>query len=238
MPGPRMTMPRLLLTRPRDSAERFAAMVRERVPDVEIVVSPLMEIVPLAVAPDLAGAAGVIFSSRHGVDFSAAGKGRIAHCVGQSTAEAAAASGWTIGTVAADAAGLIDALRDAAVTGPLVHLSGRHRRGEIADKLSQIGISTVSETIYDQKLLPLSPAAHNLLRGKRGVIVPVFSPRSARQFVAQAGHPASARFVAISPAVARDLAAEGSPPVLIADAPDGRAMLRAVEKLLRDGGLA
>ena len=237
MPGLSMTAPTLLLTRPRDSAERFAAAVAARVGGVRTVIAPLLRIVPTGEVPDLAGAVGVIFTSAQGVEFAPPGEGRTAHCVGQATAEAAAAAGWAVDIVAPEAEALIAAVRERGGPGPLVHLSGRHRRGEIAERLTQAGLPTVVVALYDQELVPLSAEARALLRGETPVVVPLFSPRTARQFVGQAGHPAAALFVAISPAVARELAAPEGARVVVAAAPDGHAMVTAVEKLMRDGGL-
>lgn len=225
----------LLLTRTQADAARFVAQLDAGLLETtEIIVAPLLRIEEVTVAIDLDGVSGVIFSSAKAVGFAPEGAERAAYCVGAVTAEAAQARGWRVQHVAETADDLVAAL-DAA--GPLVHLSGRHQRGDIAERLTARGTACTRQVLYDQLLQPLDPAAQRVLEGDKPVIVPLFSPRIAGQFAREARQLTQAHVVAISPAVAQALG-PGRPAALhIAAAPTGIEMRRGVEKLLREASL-
>jgi uroporphyrinogen-III synthase len=121
----------------------------------------------------------------------------------------------------------------AEVTGPLLHLAGRHRRGDVAAQLTAKGIVTDVHTLYDQQLCDLTEEAQALLAGDKPVLVPLFSPRSAQQFVAQARKLRHVTVVAISGAVAQALGKQEGVEIKIAAAPTGAEMVRSVENLLQ-----
>ena len=89
-----MAVPRtLLLTRPRAQSEAFAEVLAAELPGrFRAVVSPILEIVPVAAALDLDGLQGLIFTSANGVEQFAARtpeRSLTAWCVGEMTAAAA-----------------------------------------------------------------------------------------------------------------------------------------------------
>ena len=233
-----MDKPALLLTRPRDSAERFVAELDPAsIAGLTICISPLLEIVSTGVAPAVGNDEGVIFSSAQAVGFGPDGHGRPAFCVGATTAQDAAAKGWAVQLVRQTADGLVEALGQTDKVPPLVHMAGVHRRGEIAERLQATGMAVRVVTLYEQRLVPLSRDAKNLLAGKRRVIAPLFSPRTALQFARQAPDMRHVTIVAISPAVAEVLERHIVHQVRIASAPSGREMLRSVEMLLHQDSL-
>ena len=90
-------------------------------------------------------------------------------------------------------------------------------------------------TVYDQQALPLSAAGRALLRGQAPVVLPLFSPRSAR-LAAQAARDAAAPLwlAAISAAAAAAWGQAGGPvPArrVVADAPDAGGMARVIAAL-------
>jgi uroporphyrinogen-III synthase len=114
---------------------------------------------------------------------------------------------------------------------PLLHLRGRHARGDIAGQLGAAGLPVREQIVYDQKSLPLSDAALACLKGPAPVIVPLFSPRSARLFAGAYPGPVAA-VAAISHAVADALPDGFARYVAVAEAPNGEAMLSLLEKLV------
>ena len=83
-----MAVPRtLLLTRPRAQSEAFAEVLAAELPGrFRAVVSPILEIVPVAAALDLDGLQGLIFTSANGVEQFAARtpeRSLTAWCVGR-----------------------------------------------------------------------------------------------------------------------------------------------------------
>ena len=229
-----MTKPILLMTRTRAGSDRFVSgLDAERMQGVNVLFRPLLEIIPTETRPEIAGYGGVIFSSSNGVAFAPEGAGRMAYCVGERTAQQAKARGWQVDLIAQDAQKLIEALIKAAPIGPLLHIAGAHRRGDIAQNLSAAGIPTEVHVAYTQPLLPLAEDAKKVLFGEVIVIVPLFSPRVAAQFGAQAVCGAHVRVLAMSQAVKDAL--EGTTcagRVQIASDPTGEEMRIGVENLL------
>lgn len=230
-------MPTLLMTRPRPAAEGFVAQLsaplRAR---LRVVYSPLLEIVPLKVQVPDDGLRGVIFTSVNGVEAGlAAGApgGLPAYCVGDRTARAALAAGWRVQVTCPDAEHLIAALLRLRPEAPLLHLRGVHARGDIAGRLSAAGIATRALAVYDQRLLPLNDAARSALAGQGPVVVPLFSPRTARQFADICDGSAPLFLAVISAAAAKPVENMRSEALIVAERPDSPAMIAAVEMLVR-----
>ena len=225
--------PALLMTRPRASAEDFVASLSEPLrAAVRVCHSPLMEIRALGSLPDLSQVAAVIFTSANGVDFAGEGLGRPCHCVGDTTAARATSRGWQVHTVSKNADSLVATLARLMPEGPLLHLSGRHQRGQIAERLTALGIRTDAAAVYDQPLLPLSEEAQDLLSGPGVVLVPLFSPRTAAQFAGQAGTLRRVRVLCISAAVAEPLQHLPLEEIVVAAHPDGAAMRQGLEMMM------
>lgn len=211
------TRPVLLLTRPLADSRRFAAML----PEWRAAISPVLRIV----AVDHDGAAlrrapGLVFTSAHAVPAAGPGRGRLALCVGGHTAQAARKAGFDVRTGNGFAEGLLPLIEAADV--PLIHPHGRH----LARELPVPGM-----VVYDQQAVPLGREARALLAGSAPVVLPLFSPRSAR-LVAEAARGAGAPLwpVAISRAA---LAAWDGPAARcrVAASPDAAAMAAAVRDL-------
>ncbi|WP_230312339.1 uroporphyrinogen-III synthase [Paracoccus lichenicola] len=209
--------PVLLLTRPRADSRRFAAML----PEWRAVISPILRIVGVdhdGVA--LRDAPGLVFTSAHAVAAAGPGQGRLAICVGGHTAQVARAAGFAVRTGTGSAEGLLPLIRDAGV--PLIHPHGRH----LARELPVPGV-----VVYDQQPVPLTRDAQALLAGDAPVVLPLFSPRSAR-LAADAARGARAALwpVAISEAAraAWDAPAAGH---AVAGRPDAAAMVAAIRNL-------
>lgn len=230
-------MATLLMTRPFRQSEGFIARLDPAVlTGVRIVVAPLLDIVATGAVPELEPYDGVIFTSAQGVEFAPAGGGRAAYCVGLRTAEAARARGWEVEQVARTAAELATALAKVQAR-RLLHLAGRHRRGDIAADLRHSGKSVDVHVLYDQHARPLSPQAHRALASADRIIVPLFSPRSAALFAKAAPEMGQAIVVALSAAVAEGLGGLKAQDLHVASAPTAKEMIYSVEKLLRHSSL-
>ncbi len=224
----------VLLTRPAAQSRSFAAALEARLGAlVRPVIAPLMA--PVFLPPDLPDGpfAAVIFTSATAVK-AVAGLDlpKRAWCVGGQTAARASAAGFQAVSAEGDAAALVAAVLADPPDGRLLHLRGEEVRGDVAERLNSAGIETVSAVVYRQEPQALSPEAAELLSADGGVIVPLFSPRSAvlmRQAL-PAGVRATLWLVAMSDAVAE--AAEGLPheALVVARRPDAEAMLDAVRR--------
>ena len=211
--------PVLLLTRPEPASRRFAAEAAYL--GLQTIISPVLRILPVAhEGARLAQARGLVFTSVHAVPAAGAGRGRPAICVGPATAQAARAAGFDVTEGPGDAARMMPLLEG--LGAGWLHPHGAH----VARPLPVPGM-----VVYDQLSQPLSDAARQALAGMAPVILPLFSPRSARilsEQVTQARAPLW--LVPISPAAAARWQA-GQARMLVADTPDAGGILRAIGAL-------
>jgi uroporphyrinogen-III synthase len=223
----------MILTRPDGSNDRFVAALSESViAALQILNSPLIEIFGLPDVPTRAQTAA-IFTSSNGVGLAPHGRGMVAYCVGAATCEAASRAGWTAFTVGQDADGLVSGLIAERPEGGLTHYCGVHTRGQVAERLTAAGLKVHAIPVYDQREMPLTVEAHKALGGSDPVIIPLFSPRTARLFVRQVKPAAPLWIVAMSRQVA-DEVTELEPAMLrIAAAPTLNDMADALEKLVQ-----
>lgn len=233
--------PTVLITRPEEAGLRFADQLRARWGcGIAVVLSPLMRIEYLDRLPELDGITGLIFTSRHGVHaFSRLCPRRDLRCfaVGPATARAARAEGFDADMADGDAPALIRRIRESDVQGPLLHIRGEHAAGDIAGQLTRAGIETREAVLYTQQAQELNDDAKRLLSGGSPVIIPLFSPRSAKIFFA-GGLPLAPLFVAAISENAADMVPQAARQHLaVADTPDLPGMLRAIEALMPDAKL-
>ena len=226
--------PTILLTRPLPQSLRFARMLAE-VCDLPLVISPLMA--ARALAPDLPKGpfSAVILTSETGAELAGQipGLPRLAYCVGDRTAAIAAEHGFQAVSAAGDAERLAAMIVARQEAGSLLHLRGADSRGALAETLMKCGLETHEAVIYDQQPQPLTAEARDLIGSGQALIVPLFSPRSARLFCHAAGQPAGPLWLAaLSPAVAAELTPLAADGLELAERPDARAMLVAVQRLI------
>lgn len=222
-PPMRRQAPTVLLTRPETEARRFAA----RLGDLPCVIAPLLRIEAVAHdAAQIAAAPAVVFTSAQAVAFAGAGRGRPAWCVGPRTGQAAQGAGWDLRQGPGDAAGLVPMLVGAGV--PLLHVRGRHA----ARDLGEIpGLSAI--IVYDQVPVSLSAEGAALLAGTAPVLLPLFSPRSARLAAAACRDAAAPLWLApISDAAAAAWDGPAPQRLLTAQSPDADGVLGALTGLL------
>lgn len=219
--------PILVLTRPEAQSRALAAELDGL---AEVIVAPIMEIVCAQVAPDPARFAGVILTSANAVRCGPALTGVVAHCVGESTADAARQVGATVLTVARDADDLVARI---AGPGPLLHLRGEHARGAVARRLTEAGIRTAEAVVYAQKALALTDAARRAIEGEAPAVLPLFSPRSARLVGATVRPGPGLQVIAMSQAVARAWHEATGGGAELSAAPTGAAMSERIVAALR-----
>lgn len=214
----------VLLTRARADAERLAAQLRAA-GAAHVEIAPLLRIVPTGALPTKPAA--LLLTSGNAVDAWTLGGGASGlpvWTVGPRTADRARAAGLELRGVAADVEAL--AALVPADAPPLVHLRGAEVRGDLVGALRLRGLAATEIVVYVQQTLALSEAARALLKAGP-VIAPLYSVRSAERLIGQLDplERAELRPVCLSEAVAE---ACGLPGCVVADAPDGAAMLRAV----------
>ena len=216
--------PVLLLTRPEPASRRFAAEAAYL--GLQTIISPVLRIVPVAhEGARLAQARGLVFTSIHAVPAAGAGRGRPAICVGPATAQAARAAGFDVTEGPGDAARMMPLLEG--LGAGWLHPHGAH----VARPLPVPGM-----VVYDQLPQPLTEAALKALAGRGPVILPLFSPRSARLLSLRAAEArAPLWLVPISPAAGAEWRAAQAR-LAVAPTPDAAGILRAISTLLDRAG--
>ncbi len=229
--------PTLLLTRTEAQSKRFAAEFRARFgADFPIVLSPLMTIVQLSPHLPEGEWPDVIFTSENTVrallpllpDRSAT-----AWCVGARTERAAAEAGFATRTGPGDASGLCRAIiADGHVTS-ILYPRPVYAAGAVAETLISAGIETKSIVVYDQQECAPSREALILIAGPEPVLLPLFSPRSAKLAAAAfAKATAPIWIAAISDSAASAGASLPASKRIVASRPDAEAMLDALGELI------
>lgn len=219
----------MILTRPEAQSDSFAAEVLARWSGpLEVVISPLLRIVPLTPGIDFFEA--VIFTSAHGVEAAERlniRKGIPAWCVGEKTGTLAQEAGFVPHIGPGNAEGLIASMIAARPQGRLVHLRGKHTRGAVKDRLRAAGLDCADVIAYDQQPQMLNNDAKRALDAQEPVIFPLFSPRTATILHQQGPFSAPMHVIALSHAVADAFDKGSARQVTVATRPDLPAMLTA-----------
>jgi uroporphyrinogen-III synthase len=233
-----MDLLRLLLTRPQDQSETFAAALEAAFPGrFDVTIAPLLRIVPVAAELRLDGGQALLFTSANGVEMFAArtpDRGLPAFCVGDMTTRAARDAGFAARSADGDVealAALARAELDPA-GGALLHVRGVHAAGDLAGRLIAEGYDVRPLALYDQAPAELTDAARDLLG--RGALdaVAVFSPRTARLLGAALGRTGHAlgraALVALSPAVVDAYDGPPAARIVTAETPTRAGMIAAL----------
>ncbi|MGR3572026.1 uroporphyrinogen-III synthase [Brevirhabdus sp.] len=227
------------MTRPLGQSRGFARSLRRTSRGgFTAVISPLLRIVHVR-PKQIPLSETLIFTSANGVAAFASlepARDRVAYCVGDRSAEAAAAAGFRAVAAEGSANSLVRMVIDRAPVGPLLHVTGRHTRGRVAERLQEAGLKAVALAVYDQKPRRLSAEALAALHGSAPCVAPLFSPRSAELFLAQlhehVPETGRLRLVCMSDAVAQIVAGGNFDAVEIIARPDAPAMLKSVRSML------
>ena len=228
MSGPE---PVIILTRPAAQSARFAEELRADGITAPIVVSPVTKISAVSCDEALPEFDGAIFTSRNGVAYGPDGKGQ-AWCVGDKTADDASAKGWNAISASGDVENLLQRicadLKGAPEVRTLIHFCGAEARGDLAERLTDVGISTSRHTVYRQDKLALNGDAIAALSDPISPVFPIFSPNSAKRLASQIPAGVQAHFVAISQATANALPAGVIKSLRVASFPTAQSLIIAL----------
>ena len=221
--------PTILLTRPREDAEKLAATLTSYGLEASYVIAPVMEIVALDLEIEPTGYSGVVLTSRYAVPIAARTFADMtAYCVGGATSTSAEAAGLKTVSANGTADDLVALLMRENIS-PLAHLHGTHTAGDVAARLTDAGLLTRSFAVYDQKEVPWPRVTQAQIDAALSLIVPVYSPRSATLVGARlAKSAANMTLVAISSAAAQAWGGPQPTKTIIAERPDGDAMREAI----------
>ncbi len=224
------------MTRPQDAARRFVAMLPTALTaGHQVIYSPLISMMPLGQGIDLGGSEAVIFTSANGVSVAAetlATTGMPAYCLGQRTTSKARDAGWKAEFCGKTADELVTELLQRRPAGRLLHLRGEHSRGNVAERLNTAGLICREQVIYSQPLLTLTAEALAVLSASGDIVVPLFSPRTARQFADLCPNDANIHLIAMSEAVAEPLKLLNYKDLNVCKEPDVQAMAKLASAIV------
>jgi len=227
---------RVVVTRPQADGARTAAALEAR--GHEVLLAPLLQVE--RVAANLSGAwSGVIVTSANAPGAlddaaKAALLGLPIYAVGQRSAEAARAAGFTdVACADGDARDLVRliAQRQIPAKAPLLYLAGEDRAADLVQALAVRGLATELRVVYRAVTLPFPPELEAALEAGDVEAVLHFSRRSAQSYVAgarDAGIADQALAVlhyCLSEQVAEPLRAAGAGKVAVAPRPDEAALI-------------
>ena len=206
---------RILITRPESEAHTFAEALAGR--GHEVLLAPMLRVAsrepPDGFAEQLAAAQAVLLTSINGARALAAAtkvRGYRIIAVGDATEDAARQAGFTnVASASGDSQALLRfvSARLTQAAGPLIHVGGAAKAGDIAGALRSAGFTVEEVALYDMPVVDaLPPDIVRALQDGLVDAVTFFSPRTAQAFVklaTQAGivpHLMFVAAVAISPA--------------------------------------
>ncbi|QDY68250.1 uroporphyrinogen-III synthase [Qingshengfaniella alkalisoli] len=227
---------RLLLTRPRVQAERFARDCRLHLnDDLAIEISPVLEIEPVDSHIGTDGVDALVFTSENAVCASLAvdpSRTLVAFCVGEHTASAAMEAGWQARSAGGAKEELAALLRSQPRGRTYLHLRGETVAGSLAKLLSNTDLRVLEHIVYRQRVIDLTSTAKMWLDSDAPILLPLFSPRTARTLApALRGATAPLRIATISQNVVRELEGLHDACLVVADSPDAAAILSTLRQL-------
>ncbi len=181
---------RVLNTRPTEDAAELYKLLCEL--GYEVISEPLLSVRFKNLSPPAIGAfQAVLFTSRNGVRafaYTSDERRAVAFAVGDATSREAEAVGFeevrcAAGNVKSLAALVVNQLnpRD----GPLLHVSAKVTAGDLAGRLNKAGFGVEKSVLYETiPSTKLSTRTEEMFKNNEMDIVILFSPRTARTFVA------------------------------------------------------
>lgn len=231
----------VLITRPEPQASRFSKVLTARFGTLvrPVICSLIAPRFLSAALPDGRFGAVVLTSETGALAADRLAKAgymvpHVAFCVGDHTAEVAQGLGFDARSAAGDATALVDLILQHPDRAPFLHLHGHETRGDVVGQLRARGLSAEGAKVYAQEEQPLSVQARALLAQPGPVVVPIFSPRTAKLFAKQlAEHLVSAKVfvVAISEAATKPVLGLGFD-IHQADHPTQESLLYAMDKVI------
>ncbi|WP_208349984.1 uroporphyrinogen-III synthase [Pseudaestuariivita rosea] len=201
-----------------------------------MIISPIIRISFLTTDDEFDHYSAFIFTSGNGVEAFlrlAMDGPRGAYCVGQKTSDLARQAGFQVAATAPTVDDLVKTIVQANPRGELLHIRGEHSVGDLDKRLTEAGLKIRSKTLYQQLEEPLNDAAMALLQRDTHLILPVFSPRSARLLVPYLQDiRARIDFVAISDAVKAALEPIWTDSSLVARRPDADGVFDRIKEIV------
>ncbi|CAI8200887.1 MAG: uroporphyrinogen-III synthase [Planktomarina sp.] len=230
-------MPHILVTRPIDQALRFAKDLEiAGVKSKKILIDPILRITALGVAFNFSNVRGVLITSKNALDHLPAGLdglGLPVYCVGSATTRLACERGLAAKNMGKTAEELRKSLAEILPKGPLVHVRGSFTTIDFGSYFLDTDLKIENLITYQQTEQPLKLDTQNILQTVRGVVIPLFSTRSAQSLCKMKYSWSRHTAVAISENVAKYCKKAGFGQIIVSLQPDARSMLESIVPLMR-----
>ena len=231
---------KILITRPLHQSRRFKkSLVEQFGENLEICISPILEIKSFRVKINLSFFDGIIFTSENGVKaFTNLNKktDKKIYCVGAYTSEIARKSGLIVAHTEKDVGDLKTWLIENDSERKLLYLCGQNISNNLEVAFEGSKTTVVSQIIYDQLSRKLSPSAIQFLSGVIPVLIPIFSERSyeilSQQF--KSTMRSSRIAICLSEAIANKIKDDEFEKVLISAQPDLESLIKVVRESLKN----
>ena len=231
---------KILITRPLHQSRRFKkSLVEQFGENLEICISPILEIKSFRVKINLSFFDGIIFTSENGVKaFTNLNKktDKKIYCVGAYTSEVARRSGLSVSHTEKDVGDLKTWLIENDSERKLLYLCGQNISNNLEVAFEGSKTTVVSQIIYDQLSRKLSPSAIQFLSGVIPVLIPIFSERSYEILSQQFKSTMSSSRIAIclSEAIANKIKDDEFEKVLISPRPDLESLINLVQEFFQN----
>lgn len=225
--------PTVLISRPKDDAERLKKAILSTYPAAQIIMAPAISIISVPFERPSTIFDAVVMTSKHAIHAAVnIAPQTPAICVGDATARAARAAGLTALSAKGTAQDLLDLVRKSNVS-KVLYLRGQYVQKNLESELNLAGIETESRIVYQQNANEFSAQALQDLSASPALLVPIYSARSAL-IVSQnlIDFKGEITVVAISKPAAQGWSGLKMDKIVYADAPNSRAMLVAIASQL------
>ena len=178
----------MLMTRPHAASRSFVASLPKKfIGSLKTCfITPLIKIISLKVwRLYIKYRSGYFHINERCHSWSLKENGQKAYCVGAATTQIALEHGWAAHMYGETAEAFLSNLINNPPALDLIHLSGIHTRGNIASQLMQNGLKTKNVAVYDQITQHLKKDVNQLILSGAQMLVPLFSPRTSKQFSIQ-----------------------------------------------------
>jgi len=173
----------VLITRPHDASDRLASELKAIIPDLNIVQSPLIEIVYQSTILEFGDFEAIIVTSQNALKSLGntinSLKGKATYCVGTQTAKIAQSYGLNVVTKEHQVEDLISHLATLKPQTRLLYLRGKYVTTDLKNHLKQCGLIVVEKLVYEQNPKTLSTQAIELLNSE-DCLIPLYSIRTAK----------------------------------------------------------
>lgn len=222
--------PIVLVTRPKEDATAFVAQLQATGRVFEPAIAPAFGIE--ALEHNIPTFDGAIFTSKAGVATAPEGMGRVAWCVGDVTATAAAQKGYAACSARGNADALVVMILGRAPSGTLVHLRGENSYGDVSARLTAAGLTCREVVTYRKVRQPPPEGLGALFKNGRPFVLPVFSAETGSILRDWQIPMAQAHIVAISTKVADTFDAMQPFDMTVVETPNLASMTQAVARLI------